>query len=178
MLVIAPGTVDPTAGNLPSPLSILVMVPAPLAGAFLLTAPVENLSRAIQMSVAPVFLLTGIGALLVMLTNRLGRIIDRSRRLQDQARDQALALSRENRHELQVQKRRMALVVRAIQCSTLTILLVAAVVAVLFLSAVTALTPVLVVVPLFVLAMLSLMAAVLLFLREVQLAAALLQRRF
>lgn len=154
------------------------MVPAPLAGVPLLTAPVENLSRAIQMSVAPVFLLTGIGALLVMLTNRLGRIIDRSRRLQDQSREQALALSRESRQELQVQKRRMALVLRAIQCSTLTILLVAAVVAVLFISAVTAIDVALVVVPLFVLAMLSLMVAVLLFLREVQLAAALLQRRF
>lgn len=154
------------------------MVPAPLAGGLLLTAPVENLARAIQMSVAPVFLLTGIGALLVMLTNRLGRIIDRSRHLQDQSRDQALALSRESRHELQVQKRRMALVLKAIECSTITILLVAAVVAVMFISAVTAIDVALVVVPLFVLAMLSLMVAVLLFLREVQLAAALLQRRF
>ena len=144
----------------------------------LLTAPVEGLARAIQLSVAPVFLLTGIGGLLVVLTNRLSRIIDRSRQLQDQSREPGLAVSREGRLELQVQKRRMALVLRAIELSTFTILLVAVVVAVVFVSAVTAIDLGLVVVPLFVLAMVGLMVAALLFLREVQLAAAQLQRRF
>jgi Protein of unknown function (DUF2721) len=34
-------------------------------------------AHAIQLAVAPVFLLTGIGAILAVMTNRLGRIIDR-----------------------------------------------------------------------------------------------------
>jgi hypothetical protein len=35
--------------------------------------------RAIQLSVAPVFLLSGIGAMLAVMTNRLARVVDRAR---------------------------------------------------------------------------------------------------
>jgi uncharacterized protein DUF2721 len=38
---------------------------------------VSDLARAIQLALAPVFLLTGIGALLSVMTGRLARIIDR-----------------------------------------------------------------------------------------------------
>ena len=54
---------------------------APTLAALPVAAHVEGLARAIQMSVAPVFLLTGLGGLLVVLTNRLARIIDRARTL-------------------------------------------------------------------------------------------------
>jgi hypothetical protein len=39
-------------------------------------------SASIQLAIAPVFLLTGIGAILSVLTTRLGRIVDRARLLQ------------------------------------------------------------------------------------------------
>jgi hypothetical protein len=39
-------------------------------------------AHAIQLAVAPVFLLSGIGAILAVMTNRLGRIIDRARVLE------------------------------------------------------------------------------------------------
>ena len=42
-----------------------------------------TVAHAIQLAVAPVFLLSGIGAILVVMTNRLGRIIDRARVLED-----------------------------------------------------------------------------------------------
>ena len=42
---------------------------------------VVPITHAIQQAVAPVFLLAGIGAILNVLTNRLARIIDRSRNL-------------------------------------------------------------------------------------------------
>ena len=35
-------------------------------------------AHAVQLAVAPVFLLTGIGAILAVMTNRLGRVIDRA----------------------------------------------------------------------------------------------------
>jgi hypothetical protein len=136
----------------------------------LLTAPVEGVARAIQLSVAPVFLLASMTGLLTVLTNRLARIIDRARWLKENSRGM--------RQELQVQKRRMDLVMAAIRLSTLTILLVALVVAILFISVVTVVDLTLVVVPLFVLAMLSLMVAVLLFLGEVHLAGGQLRRWF
>ena len=41
------------------------------------------IAHAIQLAVAPVFLLSGIGAILMVVTNRLGRIIDRARVLED-----------------------------------------------------------------------------------------------
>lgn len=44
---------------------------------------IPTVARVIQLAVAPVFLLTGIGAILGVLANRLARIVDRSRRLYD-----------------------------------------------------------------------------------------------
>ena len=45
-------------------------------------APAETLLKAIQLSVSPVFLLTGIGAMMNVLSGRLGRCVDRARELQ------------------------------------------------------------------------------------------------
>jgi hypothetical protein len=42
-----------------------------------------DISHTIQLAIAPVFLLTGVGTKLAVLTNRLARIIDRSRVLED-----------------------------------------------------------------------------------------------
>jgi hypothetical protein len=41
--------------------------------------PTTTIAHAIQLAVAPVFLLTGVASILSVLTNCLGRIIDRSR---------------------------------------------------------------------------------------------------
>ena len=141
-------------------------------------APVIGLARAIQLSVAPVFLVTGISGLLGVLTNRLSRVIDRARSLQDQQLDTHLAQARRLAKDLQTQKRRMGLLNRAIQTATLTGLLVAAVVAVTFVSAMAALDLAAIVVPLFVIAMGSLMATLLLLLMETQLASGQINRRF
>ena len=40
---------------------------------------IDDLAKAIQLALAPVFLLTGIGALLGVMTGRLARIVDRGR---------------------------------------------------------------------------------------------------
>jgi hypothetical protein len=44
---------------------------------------VSNIRRIIQVSIALVFLLMGVGTKLAVLTNRLARIIDRPRMLED-----------------------------------------------------------------------------------------------
>jgi hypothetical protein len=46
-------------------------------------------AHAIQLAVAPVFLLSGIGAILAVMTNRLGRIIDRARVLEKNSMSRA-----------------------------------------------------------------------------------------
>lgn len=46
-------------------------------------SPVVDIAHIIQLAVAPVFLLSGIGAVLAVLTNRLARAVDRARKLED-----------------------------------------------------------------------------------------------
>jgi len=46
----------------------------------------SDIGGAIQLAIAPVFLLAGVGTLLVVLTNRLGRLIDRTRVLEERQR--------------------------------------------------------------------------------------------
>ncbi|QPN66837.1 DUF2721 domain-containing protein [Synechococcus sp. CBW1006] len=139
---------------------------------------VVALSRAIQLSVAPVFLLTGISGLLNTFTGRLARIIDRTRVMQETLErgggQQADTLTK----ALKVQHRRTFLINRAILCSSISALLVAGVVAVLFISTVAALDLAAIVVPAFVLAMPALIVALLLFLVEVQLAIGQNPRRY
>jgi hypothetical protein len=103
--------------------------------------------------------------LLMVLTNRLGRLVDRARELKRQERDSDQELGRDLRQELQGQKRRMGLLMKAIEFGTVTMLLVALVVAVVFISVVAKLD-------------LVLMVAVSLLLRELQLATAQLGRSF
>jgi hypothetical protein len=129
-----------------------------------------GLARAIQLSVAPVFLLTGIAGLLNIFTTRLARIIDRARLIQEAQEQTAPEQAEGLEGSLRVQRRRTFFINRAILCTGVTALLVAGVVAVLFISAVADLDLAVIVVPVFVLAMLSLIAGLVMFLLEVQLA--------
>jgi len=48
---------------------------------------IETISEAIKLATAPVFLLTGVGGILNVLGNRLGRVIDRARHVQSLIED-------------------------------------------------------------------------------------------
>jgi Protein of unknown function (DUF2721) len=131
--------------------------------------------RAIQLAVAPVFLLSGIGVLLGVLTNRLARVIDRARRLEseiggldDPSRDERYAT-------LRTLARRARHINRAIALSTIAALLVSLVVVLLFSTSLVALDLGYAVGLLFVAAMLALIGALLSFLLEVRIAVAALK---
>ena len=128
-----------------------------------------GLAKAIQLSVAPVFLLTAIAGLLSVISNRLARVLDRAQRLQS-IRDEAM--------DLALLKRRMTLLTRASEAVTTTGVLVAAVVAVTFISAIAVIDLTEIVVPLFVMAMLSLMVGLLTLLLDTRVSARLIRRRF
>jgi Ni/Fe-hydrogenase subunit HybB-like protein len=85
-----------------------------------------SISHVIQVSVAPVFLLTGVATKLSVLTNRLGRIIDRTRRLGSKSITQA------DFDELDVLFRRSHLINRAITASTICGFLVCLTIVMLF----------------------------------------------
>ncbi len=129
-------------------------------------SPIFGLAHTIQLAVAPVFLLSGVGAFLSVLTSRLARIIDRTRALE------AAAGGADNGTigaELRVLAARARLINRAISLSTYCALLVAGVIAALFLGAFVRLDLSAVVAVAFVAAMLALIAGLLSFLREVHL---------
>jgi hypothetical protein len=131
---------------------------------------VTEIGHVIQLAVAPVFLLSGVGIILTALTNRLARVVDRARRLEDAA-DQCAASERDRIHEqLRVMARRARLMNRAITLSTISALLVALVVVTLFLGAFLDFNASLPVAAMFILAMLALIGALVYFLREVFLA--------
>ena len=92
-------------------------------------------AHAIQLAVAPVFLLSGIGAILVVMTNRLGRIIDRARVLEEKLDVTSAEILAGLRADLAILSRRAKLISCAITLCTTTALLVCTVIAVLFLSA-------------------------------------------
>lgn len=135
------------------------------------TAPhIANLAQVIQLAVAPVFLLAGVGTTLNVLATRVGRIIDRARLMEDRL-PHATPEQAEDLHErLRVLSKRATLINRAIGLSVMCGLLVSIVVAALFIGyslAIDLTTPIAVA---FVIALISLAAALVYFLREVILA--------
>ena len=131
---------------------------------------IADSARVIQLAIAPVFLLTGVSALLGVLSSRLGRTIDRARVL-EALLDTADAARLERMHgELSVLSRRAKLIYRAIALGVITALLICGVIAILFISAFTRVDVSLAVAALFVAAMAALISTLLLFLREVFLA--------
>lgn len=129
---------------------------------------VHSVAHAIQLAVAPVFLLTGIGAMLSVMTNRLARVIDRARvlehKLEVAADDAAI------RDHLKTLAYRAKLIGRAINLCTTTALLVCTVIALLFVGAFLGVDPSIPVALLFIAAMASLVAGLLWFLREIYVA--------
>lgn len=134
--------------------------------------PILSIAHVIQLSVAPVFLLSGIGAILAVMTNRLARVIDRARALEARLVDTSVELQASLREKLDVLGRRARLISRAIALCTLTAVLVCGVVITLFLSAFLAFDAAVPVALLFVSAMLAFVLGLLWFLREVFVAAA------
>lgn len=127
-----------------------------------------GLAHTIQLALAPVFLLTGIGSILNMLAGRLSRIVDRARRIEEvfTARD-------DRRHAGQVQElrlldRRMRIVNNAIFLATSSAVLLCTVVAAMFLASLAGFSFARTVAVVFAGSLLLLIAALVLFLVEIR----------
>ena len=128
------------------------------------------LSHIIQISVAPVFLLTGIGSILGVLANRLGRIVDRARFLESRPELSRHLTEASAEVELMRLAERKRWINRAITLCTLCALLVCTVIATLFVAAFVTLEIGTIVAGLFILSMLALIAGLICFLREIYVA--------
>lgn len=129
-----------------------------------------SIAQVIQIAVTPVFLLTGIGAFLSVLTNRLARIVDRARHLEDRLAGTDNVIDACMRTDLAILSRRARLVNWAINLCTTCALFICAVIVVLFVGAFIAPDISLPIALLFIVAMTVLIAALLIFLREIYLA--------
>ena len=136
---------------------------------------VSAVAHVIQLSVAPVFLLTAIGTMLSVMTNRLARIIDRARILETRL-ETAPPEARAKLHTyLATLSRRADLIGHAITLCTTTAVLVCTVIAVLFLGDYLRYDMSLPVALLFIVAMLLLVLGLINFLREIFIAKSSLQ---
>ena len=95
---------------------------------------VADVASAIELALAPVFLLTGIAGMLNVMTNRLSRIIDRVRVLTEGERPVAAAELDSVAAELESLERRRNFAGTAITACTIAALLLCVVIATLFLE--------------------------------------------
>jgi hypothetical protein len=96
---------------------------------------ITDVARAIQLALAPVFLLTGIAGLLNVMTNRLARIVDRARAIGEDPKVAALPGPESVQVRLQRLERRRHFTSVAITACTIAALLLCTVVATLFFEA-------------------------------------------
>ena len=128
---------------------------------------VTTIAHVIQLAIAPVFLLTGIGSLLMVMANRLARIIDRSRVVESRWHSMNAHERADARLEFANLSRRAGFTSWAINFGALSALLVCALIAALFLDALLGSNLRWVVGALFVLSMMALSSGIVYFLREV-----------
>ena len=131
---------------------------------------ISSIAQTIQLAIAPVFLLAGIGAFLNVMAGRLSRVVDRSRAL-EALHAQASAQDWE-RHawELRLLDRRMAVVSASIGLCVASAIAICVLVALLFVTQLADLPYRVAVALAFILAMALLVAGLVLFLVEVSLA--------
>jgi Protein of unknown function (DUF2721) len=130
---------------------------------------INDVAHAIQLALAPVFLLTGIAGILAVMTGRLARIIDRGRQLTENGGIAALG-SVHLQTELSSLEQRRHLASAAITACTLSALLVCTVIAALFVEVLLQVELKWLVGVLFTGATLALVVGLAYFLREVHLA--------
>jgi hypothetical protein len=133
--------------------------------------PLNAIYHAIQLAIAPVFLLTAIGTFLNALTGRLARSVDRRRQLEELLP----AYDGEKRESMELELRqvrfRTVLIIRAIAAAVISALFVCLLIGTAFADAFSRWDLARIVAWLFVFAVMAFTVSLLLFMREVWLAA-------
>jgi len=131
--------------------------------------PLQELIPVLQVAIGPVILISGVGLLLLTMTNRLGRAIDRARSLardlqerQENGNEQVLA-------QVAIIYRRARLLRITIVLAALSVLLAAVLIIVLFLSALMKWDQGLSIILIFIACMGSLIASLVTFLQDIHL---------
>lgn len=131
---------------------------------------ISNIAQTIQLAIAPVFLLAGIGAILNVMAGRLTRVVDRARALEALYSDSTGPEHQRHVWELRLLDRRMSIINAAIFLSVASAIAICVLVAMLFVTQLADLPYRQAVAIAFILAMTLLVAGLVLFLIEIRIA--------
>jgi Cu/Ag efflux pump CusA len=133
------------------------------------TTPLSQLIPVLQTAIGPVILISGVGLLLLSLTNRFGRAVDRARQLLREKREapeesrQHLAGQVENLYQ------RARLIQRAIIFSTISLLFAAVLIITLFFTALMQMESAVIISILFICCLASLIVSLIAFIMDIRL---------
>ncbi len=129
----------------------------------------DALIPVLQTAIGPVILISGVGLLLLSMTNRFGRVIDRGRMIADRIRITEQSARGGMESQLQILWRRARLLRLAITLSIVSLLLAGTLIIVLFVTALFQSNLGLPVTILFIACMSSLIASLLVFIKDINL---------
>lgn len=128
-----------------------------------------DLIPVLQVAVGPVILISGVGLLLLSMTNRLGRAIDRSRDLIDPPTGVTEELRKRHKAQLEILWQRALLLRSAITLAAISALLAAVLIIVIFVSELLKLEIAIIVVAIFVACLLAVIGSLVYFIRDIDL---------
>lgn len=130
--------------------------------------PISNsLLPMIQLAITPVILITGLGSLLLTMTNRMGRIVDRTRILAGQARAAAAGEQAHIETQLRIMYRRAKIIRLAVTLAASSMFFSGMLVVMIFLAALLDVSLTAVILGVFVVGVLLLLGALAAFLRDI-----------
>lgn len=131
--------------------------------------PIHELIPVLQVAIGPVILISGVGLLLLTLTNRFGRAVDRSRALGREVREVGQEERSRLARQVEILYRRAQVIRLSIIMAALSLLLAAVLIIVLFVTALARLEAAFFIVVLFICCLASLIVSLAAFIRDIQL---------
>ena len=133
----------------------------------MLPISMNELIPILQVAIGPVVLVSGVGLLLLTMTNRLARVIDRSRLLSLELRQGTNTDSGRVLSQLKIFSKRASIIQRAITLASLSVLLAAILVIVLFLATLLRWEVAWLISAIFILGMITLIGSLIDFIRDI-----------
>jgi hypothetical protein len=133
------------------------------------STPLLELIPVLQVAIGPVILISGVGLLLLTLTNRFGRAVDRARVLVREMRTQSEEDQKRLAGQVEILYHRASLIRISIILAALSVLLAAVLIITLFLTALMRIESTLLIILLFISCMIALIFSLAAFIREIQL---------
>ena len=121
----------------------------------------------LQIAIGPVILISGVGLLLLSMTNRFGRAIDRSRILSRELRENPNVDREQILAQITILSKRADLIQRAITLASVSVLLAAILIIVLFLMALLQVNAAWLIIVLFIGCMVSLIGSIIAFIQDI-----------